>query len=590
MRPHTIAAPALILSLLLSLLLVGPASGQDAEPRPLESTITHVTVYPEWAYVTRVATVELPAGPSRLSLDQLPAWIDGESIRVGLSGAAGVTLQGVSVRSTYLTRSTEAQVNEAEDAVTALRDRIEDLNNRLAVFEEEKQYLKGLRVFSAEATPKDAAVREVEVAEMAAVQAHLRTQMLENLETITATRREVRALQPELAAAEKKWNDLRGRVRLEQKQIVIELTADAATQATLEVGYLISGASWYPAYDARTDSNAGQVTLTARAVVQQSTGEDWSDATFALSTIQPYLTREKPELKPWYIGAGFDLNSALSNTSSGGRGQISKGFRYGNDVALSRLDEIQQRQTEFNAINPQAAAAYGKVSLNRDNLIRVIRQVEERGTTVEFAVAGKHAVTTDGTPTDMPLGVASLATTRQYSAAPAVSRSTYVTGQMRNTGSFPVLPGEVRIYTDGSFVAKSEMPFVAQNEKFELFLGLEERIKVTRELDYTRSSTASWSSKKRLDAAYVIEVRNFLNEPITLTISDQVPVSQNKDITVKLEEANPSPASSDKGILNWALTLGGDQSQTIRYAYRVEYPPHAQVTAFEAVEHQILAQ
>jgi len=575
--------------LLLCPLIIQPASGQAAESRAVESTITHVTVYPEWAYVTRVAEAALPAGASRLTLDNLPAWIDGESIRVSLKGAPGITLQGASTQTTYLTRSTEEQVNQAEDAVTALQDRIEDLNNRLAVLEEEKQYLKGLRVFSAEATPKDAAVREVDVDEMAAVQSHLKTQMMQNIEAITAVRREVRGLQPELSAAKKKWNDLRGRVRLEQKQIVIELTAEAATEAVLEVGYLISGASWYPAYDARTDSRTGQVTLTARAVVQQSTGEDWSDATFVLSTIQPYLTREKPELKPWYIGADIDLNAALSNTNSGGSNSIYESGRFGPNAGAARLSKIQSKQLEFNEFDQQAAFAYGKVMSNRDNLIRVIRQVEERGTTVEFTVAGKHAVTADGKATDMPLGVATLETTRHYSAVPAVSRSTYVTGKLRNTGSFPVLPGEVRIYTDGSFVAKSELPFVAQNEKFELFLGLEERIKVTRELDYTRSSSATWSNKKRLDAAYVIEVRNFLDRPINIEISDQIPVSQLKAVSVKLEEAGPDPASTEKGILAWSVDLAAGKSLPIRYAYRVEYPPNSQVTAFEAVEQQIRA-
>ncbi len=568
---------------------VTPLARAADEARAIESTITHVTVYPEWAYVIRSAGIELPVGASRLSLESLPAWIDAESIRVSLGKTPGVVIDGVRTETTYLARSTQDEVNAAEQRVTQINDQIEDLSNHLAVLAEEKQYLRDLKVFLVGARPENAAIREVSIEEMAAVQDHLKTQMLENARAITELNRKVRDLRPELAVAQRTFNDLRGRIQLEQKRIVIDLTAAEAVNTTIEVGYLISGASWYPAYDARSSSASGELTLTARAVVQQSTGEDWNQATFTLSTIQPYLSREKPQLKPWVLGRSFDPNAPLNAEMS--QRQSPENFRYGNKEAEQRLSQIQSKQYDYNTKNQWAQAAYARVNLNRDNLLRVVRSVEERGTTVEFNVVGKHSVTADGKPSELPLGQATLDTTRHYAATPAVSRSTYITAQMRNTGQFPVLPGEVRIYTDGSFVAKSTLPFVAQNERFELFLGLEERIKVTRELDYTRSSTGTWSNKKRLSAAYVIEVRNFHDTPITIDVADQVPVSEDKEISVRVETIDPAAGSVDKGIITWPVKLGPGEAKTLRFAFRIEYPPNAVVlpAAVQELQMQIEA-
>lgn len=566
------------------------APGPDAAGTPLDSAITHVTVYPEWAYVIRTATVDLKAGDARLSLDELPAWIDSESIRVSIDNPDGITLQGASTRTTYLARSTQEEVNAAEDKVTALSDQIEDLNAELAVLQEMKQYLSELKVYSVAATPQEAAVRDVSVEEMAAVQAHLKEQMLDNARATAKVQRQVRDLRPKLQAAQRAFNDLRSRIQLEQKQIVIDLTAEKPGKATLRVGYLISGASWYPAYDARTQSANGKLELSARAIVQQSTGEDWTDASLTLSTIQPYLTREKPELTPWIIGRSNmpdfetaqadNLGALLTNSRSGG-----------NEFAVQRLSKVQSRQFEYNRNNAEAQAAWAQVCANSINLRRVVRAVEDRGTTVEFDVAGTHTVTADGKPAELPLGQAALAAAPRYSSAPAVSKSTYQTAQMRNTGPFPVLPGEVRIYTDGSFVAKSSLPFVAQNEKFELFLGLDERIKVTRELDYSKSSTASWSGKKRMSVAYQIEVKNYYDRAVTIDVSDQIPVSEDKQIAVKVEDITPGTDAMDKGILTWNLTLEPGETKTLRFAFRVDYPPSlaAMPAELQMLEQQILS-
>ena len=49
--------------------------------------ITNVIVYPEWAYVTRIAKVTIEKGETKLIYKNLPAWIDPESIQIKVNGS-----------------------------------------------------------------------------------------------------------------------------------------------------------------------------------------------------------------------------------------------------------------------------------------------------------------------------------------------------------------------------------------------------------------------------------------------------------------------------------------------------------------------
>ena len=58
-------------------------------------------------------------------------------------------------------------------------------------------------------------------------------------------------------------------------------------EVNVELTYLVGGAGWAPAYEARADEQHGEVELSTFATVTQSTGEDWNDATITLSTALP---------------------------------------------------------------------------------------------------------------------------------------------------------------------------------------------------------------------------------------------------------------------------------------------------------------
>lgn len=541
----------------------------------VSSKITDVIVYPEWAFVTRIFEANLNNGVTKYVLKGLPAWIDGESIQVKISPSDGVIITEAQTKTVFLQKVTEKEVLKIQEKVSALNDAIEDINLKIGSLNEQEVYLKGLAKWSKEKIQFDKVSQKIDTKEIESMSIFLQDSLLTNYTERQALYRKIRDLKPELRVWKKKLKDISSKTKLEQKEITIGLHSTISKIVKVSVSYLISGASWYCRYDARMSDENNIVNITCNAVVQQSTGEDWNDANFTLSTIKPYLIKEKPELNPWYV-TPTSINQMGAN--------LQRGY---NDKQINKMKTIQQKQSDFMKSNQELEDSFNNYQSNKIKAEEVLIQAEERGTTVEFEIAGKFTVKTDGNPVRMKIGSADLTSEKQYTAIPVVSKSTYVSGTMRNEASFPLLPGEVKIYKNGNFIGKSKLDFVAVKEKMDMYLGLEERIKISRKLNAKKSSHALLRNKKILNLQYDIVVQNFLNKDVSITISDQLPVSQDNSVKIKITGIEPSIDPTNQGILKWEIKLKPMETKTITFGFTMEYPDNVYLDNANELEKQL---
>lgn len=542
----------------------------------VDSKISHVTVYPEWAYVTRNAKLSIPKGISKLTFKGLPAWIDPESINVKITPSEKSKILNVITKAVYLRQISEKEVREAQKKVIKMRDRIEDIDTELNALDEEKEYLSKLMNWKLDKIPHESAARKVDIGELKDVESFIGNAILANMKKKNELDRKIRDIYPELEVLEKEWAEVQSRVNLEQKEIFIDIESENSGEYEIFVSYLISGASWYPKYDARTGIDIKKVDIASYAVVQQSTGENWYDASFTLSTIKPYLIRKRPELNPWYVNE--------SNTDQINQTSFDRSYNEEYNTGLKRIQEKQKKSMERDLISQQAYDEY------QDNIIQaraVVKQAEERGTTVEFQIKGSYSIKTDGKSVKLPIGKTTLKAKRKYSAIPVVSKSTYVVSTMRNDSTFPFLPGVVEVYKAGNFIGKSNINFVAGQEKFELYMGLEERIKVSRKLDTKKSSPSFFGNKTNLKVGYNIKVQNYLEDKAIVSISDQIPVSQSDQIKVKLSTMEPKTEKLNKGIMTWDVELDPMEKKTLYFEFEIEYPENIYLDNAMELEKQL---
>ena len=71
---------------------------------------------------------------------------------------------------------------------------------------------------------------------------------------------------------------------------------------------------------------------------------------------------------------------------------------------------------------------------------------------------------------------------------------------------------------------------------------------------------------------YDIQVKNNRKVPVLMKIQDQVPVSQESDIVVEVEDISGANRDIQSGRLQWIKTLAAGENTKFRVGFSVRYP------------------
>lgn len=550
---------------LLSALAFSAANlfAQDApedEGKPVAAKITEVTVYADRARVTRSAEVELGSGFEKFSFRKLPGWIDENSVRFRLSPPEAGELVDVEVRKTFLARPDDEAVRKAELAVQEISDQLAVLDDGTKALDAQAKQIESIKTFSLDKQPREAAVREVKIDEYVSLVKFIG----DSMSNIARTRRDLekkrRDLAPQYAARKQKLDELLLRSQLEQRTVIATIKSSGkSAKASLFLTFLLPGATWEPMHEVRAEGAMENVSLASFAVVSQTTGEDWTGVTLALSTQRALDVVKIPELEKLLVGPKTTsaVEDSFASANKKYSGQIQQWNFYANAPA---------KQREFNDnLSAQRMAQASTVA-------KFTRLQDQRGTTTHFSAAATQTVRTDGRPVRVLIGSTRLAAQNKIVAAPEVSLNAARTADLLNSGSQPLLPGKVLLFIDGAFLGFTEIDFVANGESFSVFVGLADQIKLTRALDKKRSALSLIGKRKRMQVSYLVSAENLSDKPAALILSDRIPVSEMDEIRVQNVKITPEIKPDAKGLLKWEATLASKEKKEYRLEYTLDYP------------------
>ena len=99
-----------------------------------------------------------------------------------------------------------------------------------------------------------------------------------------------------------------------------------------------------------------------------------------------------------------------------------------------------------------------------------------------------------------------------------------------------------------------------------------------------KSSDVALNDKRRVRLTYELNVRNRHSEAIRLRLLDEIPISEEEKISVKLIEASGAQLEARTGMLTWLLTVPAGASQKVRFSFQVEYPKDKGVDLINRVQ------
>jgi hypothetical protein len=279
--------------------VLSPKTAESAAP--VDARIAEVTVFSDRARVRRRGRAEGKAGIQVVRFPGLPGAVFLDTIRVSAGDGRVLRVEATPVERERLSI---AQAGKLLDALDAVGDRLIEIEDRRAADDWEVSFLRALA--PAPPVPEDKREgRKNLVADVASWWRALdfigdRTRVAgERLLKMDGERQEVTRERDRLLADVQALNRGGFSDRVVDVVAIVEL-GRAGGELGLE--YFVPGARWKPSYDLHFASARGQIRVETAAVVEQATGEDWTDATLLLSTAMPGRGIDLPELLTWTLG------------------------------------------------------------------------------------------------------------------------------------------------------------------------------------------------------------------------------------------------------------------------------------------------
>ena len=538
-----------------------------------------MTVYADRALVLRSGRIELEIGEHELRVNNLPQFLR-DSLRAAGRGSEGIRI--LNVDTAFRSRPAEAEVVTLQDALERLTQNQQLLEARRSALNDRRQWLRALGEQSRDFA-KGLAQGQMKPLDCADFFSFAANQALQDAEAAQSVEAELKHVQQEVEAKKRELAQVQGHILPDRLAAVVTVSLAEAGEFELELSYLVIGASWSPQYDVRVqmtdEKGSGEVELTYVGVVQQSTGERWENVGLSLSTARPSLAAVLPELDPWYLNVytpplPVPLRAAKSRIAS------MSGLPGGQHTTLAvqpmaiptmaladegAFDEVQDEQIHEKELRTADVAT---------------ATVEQTGTALIFRAGRSVDIPSDNSPHKTTIARDNLPCVFDCVSAPLIDEQVHLRASIENTTERVLLSGDASIFLSSEYVGTTKVKTTAPVEKFKIFLGIDDSIKVKRELveRNVEKGNALQGNIRRITYAYRITVHNYANAPRKVVIRDHLPVSQHERVKVKVQNVQPAPTERTKLELNtWQFSLAAEGEQNIEYRFVVEHPQDMRV-------------
>ncbi|WP_371737063.1 mucoidy inhibitor MuiA family protein [Bradyrhizobium sediminis] len=537
-----------IANMLVTTSLVAATAFATMEARAADidatSAVDAVTVYPDGASITRVMTLDMPAGDNTLVAKDFPLTLDPSSLRVEGEAGAKLTIGAIDTRPPRA--APPVNLPELDKRIEALKDERANLAGAINAAAARRKFAERFAEASPAGLGEKGEARPI--SEWRAAFAAVAEEVASADAAIRDAERKQRGIDREIARLESD----RAAKPPSKLEVRIDVATAAATRATLRVTYAVRNARWAPVYDARLDTGAKDrkpaLELVRRAEITQATGEDWSNVALAVSTVRTARGGSAPELGSLIVQyPQVPRPLAAGSVSS--------------DMARPRAMPA-----------PQAAEARAKAAEEQQ------ATAEVGGFQVTFRIPGRVSLGANEGAKSLRVSTASITPALAVRSAPVRDPTAFLEASFKQGEDAPLLPGRVAIYRDGVFVGRGQMAAASKDETVRLGFGADDKVKIERSVVRRNEGSAGLivTTSKTDERSFKTSVRNGHDFPIRIAIEDQLPVSENEEIQVEMLPSTTPPTATNvrdkRGVLEWVYEAKPGEAKDIAFAWRVRWP------------------
>lgn len=527
-----------------------------ATERTSKSKIEKVTVYLTGAQVYRSTTTTLSTGNTVIILDDLEQGIEPHSIQA--SGIGNFTILDVKHRVKYpeqnptskIYSKNSKEIKLLEDSLMNVDYELEEVANKQEVLNTERHLLLNHKLIKGESRSDTLPV--------------LRDALIflrEKLNNINAEllklKKENQKLSVKRSRIELNLNELRNfeytaasaKKANASYQLLVTVASESVGQATISVSYLLPNAGWTPSYDLRTGSTNANMQLSYKANVYQSTGVDWNDVKLTLSTNNPRQGNIKPVLSTYFLN--------YYNT-----------YAYKKKQRTAQITESKAEKV----LHDVPGMAVTGMAQDESKTVADFTIMEETMLNYEYNIKLPYTIPSDGQTHIVAVQNKDVPASFEHFAIPKSDNNAFLLARLSGWDDLNLIPGTANVFFDGSYVGQTYVDPQNTNDTLELSMGRDKSIVMKRVKLKDKTKVKILVDEKVQTVSFEITIRNTKSVPVILTLEDQIPVSQLKEIKVELKESSGGKLDETNGKLTWNLNIKPKDTKKIVITYEVKYP------------------
>lgn len=360
--------------------------------------------------------------------------------------------------------------------------------------------------------------------------------------------------QTNLAVIDKVISDVSVRQRnaIEQQtklagRIHLTLRSTAEGIQTFSVKYFTMLAAWKPVYDIISEDVGKPLQFVQKGKILNQTGKYWANVKAVLSTADPTISINRPELPVWEL----DYNQINTYTRRG-------------DVNGDELQKAVLRNT----------FSYG------DN--KADMTVEENTVTVselsnDFVIGEPVNIQSGSTPQTIPIKSYELQTVYEYTGIPELDLIPFLVGKTTDWKKLPLSDGPASIYIGKNYIGETYISVASITDTLEISLGRNKKVVMEKKKKEDMTSKSFFGNQITESFTYEISIKNNNGNDIVFELWDQVPVSKQEDIVVNVNEISGAAHDKQSGKLTWRYHLKPGEEKKIIISFSIKYPRNKKV-------------
>ncbi|MDI1478027.1 DUF4139 domain-containing protein [Polyangium sp. y55x31] len=202
-----------------------------------------------------------------------------------------------------------------------------------------------------------------------------------------------------------------------------------------------------------------------------------------------------------------------------------------------------------------------------------------------YDAEGRGDVPSNGRPHRVHVKVGEGPASPRFRAVPRESSEVYREARIENPLGAPLCAGPVDVFLEGALVTTAEIAAVDRGGYVQVGLGVEDRVRIARNARTEESSAGLLGGSTVVDHHVTVDLTSSLGVPIQIEILERIPVTDDKDVTVKLTSTEPESEAYDqadigapvRGGRRFRVEVPAGGKSKITYAYRIKLPAKSEI-------------